>query len=112
MNSAGNVWRDGSRHLRKRDQIDPNDVSCPQCRCPVLQADIVSVLGRPLMISGGQRDDCEEVEIDEFTRVYLEELEELGEARQCPACRIWISKEEGCDNMKCRCGCIVSAVDR
>ena len=24
--------------------------------------------------------------------------------KQCPSCKFWVSKNEGCDHMTCRCG--------
>ena len=24
--------------------------------------------------------------------------------KQCPKCKVWVEKSEGCDHMKCRCG--------
>jgi hypothetical protein len=46
-------------------------------------------------------DDDDEASMDEFTRTYLEE----EDVRKCPGCGAWIVKEDGCNNMMCRCGC-------
>jgi E3 ubiquitin-protein ligase RNF144 len=24
--------------------------------------------------------------------------------KQCPFCKVWVEKSDGCDHMKCRCG--------
>ncbi|CAB9524116.1 expressed unknown protein [Seminavis robusta] len=85
--------------------VAPN---CPKCRTDASQKDIENVLGRSLKrsdatmsTSSSQEPTLGTTEIDAFTRTYLED----AGAKQCPDCGVWIVKEEGCDNMKCRCGC-------
>jgi hypothetical protein len=75
------------------------------------ESDIVGVLGRmpgagnSLSNDTDQDDDGldthDETEPDEFILAYMEAVE----ARQCPDCKLWVVKEDGCDAIMCRCGC-------
>lgn len=86
-------------------------VICPACRRDVHDDDIRRVLGRTLYEPGDENDGNGETspstgsdtddDLDEFTMTYLEERG----AKRCPECRIWVIREDGCDNIMCRCGC-------
>jgi hypothetical protein len=52
----------------------------------------------PTTTGDGEDND---IEIDEFTLAYLEEQG----AKMCPDCGVWIVREDGCNNVMCRCGC-------
>jgi len=106
---------------------DPeNGATCPQCRSPISAEDIASVLGRgsngallteatpdkEVVVTSGEDNNeaaaaavAAEEDPDEFTRAYLDNLKEQGQAQQCPGCKIWIVKTMGCDAMTCICGC-------
>eukprot|EP00339_Tiarina_fusa_P029591 CAMPEP_0117048170 /NCGR_PEP_ID=MMETSP0472-20121206/33281_1 /TAXON_ID=693140 ORGANISM="Tiarina fusus, Strain LIS" /NCGR_SAMPLE_ID=MMETSP0472 /ASSEMBLY_ACC=CAM_ASM_000603 /LENGTH=283 /DNA_ID=CAMNT_0004761133 /DNA_START=18 /DNA_END=869 /DNA_ORIENTATION=- len=107
--------------LRIESSSSDPDPTCPECRCGLSEEDVASILGRPLKKTPIPSNEYSEVaddddeadttrrrayyEPDEFTRVYLEELEADGSARRCPSCRSWIILEAGCNNVMCRCGC-------
>ena len=97
-------------HLERSNVDHP---SCPECRFSISEKEIISILGRPLRQNSSltspssfpstpssslppwyRQSGSSTVSIndhfdpDEFTKTYLEELEDLGIARRCPSCRI------------------------
>ena len=79
---------------------DPNvkHFSCPNCKKEYC-LDCKSLFHKEL--------SCEEFKItndpskaDEVALNFLK----TQKARQCPKCKMWVMKTQGCDHMKCRCG--------
>jgi Ring finger domain len=85
--------------------------TCPQCREVVHDDDIFLALGRKLGVSAGHGEngnhlvnDGAPLDLDDGEEFTITLLAELG-AQACPDCGLWIIKEDGCDNVMCRCGC-------
>ncbi|KAG7354560.1 zinc finger C3HC4 type domain containing protein [Nitzschia inconspicua] len=90
----------------RQERTSSKPPSCPECRAEVHNDDIICVLGRSIR----SWSDCGQTEThpdddwgdtEDFTLTFLQEQG----ARECPDCGMWIIKDDGCDNIMCRCGC-------
>jgi hypothetical protein len=108
----------GSNAISNDDDVEEGNhrisPTCPHCRHKVTHADVQNVLGRDLQYITSDNDVNEldylgiltarldnEAEQEELTMAYLEQ----EDSQQCPDCRMWIIRSDGCDFLMCLCGC-------
>nr|XP_033509831.1 probable E3 ubiquitin-protein ligase RNF217 [Nicotiana tomentosiformis] len=74
---------------------------CPECkRLFCAKCKVAWHLG--IMCEEFQKSNKDEKEKEE---IQLMKLAKHRKWQRCPSCRIYVARNKGCNNMKCRCGC-------